>query len=69
MILSYAACEILFLPFSFTRYTPMRKRRIVEALRSGIVVRKDVIDTYGLSEPELREWEDKFPPSVSREAA
>lgn len=69
MILSPVACEILHLPQATQRYTPSRKRRIVEAIRFGIVVRRDMIDTYGLSEPELREWEDKFPPSAAREAA
>lgn len=69
MILSTQACSLPRLPLPSMRYTPVRKKRIVEAVRSGIVVRKDVIDTYGLSEPEFCEWEDKFPLSDTREAA
>lgn len=45
-------------PDTTRRWVASRKAAIVRAVTFGLIARQTALDTYGLSEEELREWEN-----------
>lgn len=44
-------------PETTTRWVASRKAAVVRAVTFGLISRKGALETYGLSDEELREWE------------
>ena len=43
-------------PVDCRRWTPLRKSRVVRAVRSGALVPRAAAERYGISKEELRDW-------------